>query len=326
MGFLEMKSVSSKTRDDYLQRFTMFNEWARGQRLPLNTLEERDRALSRYGSHLFERGGSSSDFSKTRAASAFWWDDVSKSGLELPRAKRAQIGFTKIAPESSRVPMPYVMMCALAAQLLLDQKPVEMACAVILMFIGYLRPCDALPLHCEQLVPPTRAAGRGHQHWSLLLHQEGSGSTSKVGAKDENLVLDNPDYHWFNPSLAQLRERHSGGKVFKFTYSELNTAVQKSLLALKYQEAGVQHLYQLRHGGASHEAAAGSRSLMDIKLRGRWSSARNMLRYEKGGRLAQVIARLAPQQLTWATACRDRLPAQLATSFWQQSSSRLPSK
>ena len=49
--------------------------------------------------------------------------------------------------------------------------------------------------------------------------------------------------------------------------------------------AGVGHLqlvpYMLRHGGASHDALAGRRSIAAIKKRGRWRSDQSLRRYQK---------------------------------------------
>jgi hypothetical protein len=55
------------------------------------------------------------------------------------------------------------------------------------------------------------------------------------------------------------------------------------------------HLYRLRHGGASHEAASRLRSLVGIQSRGRWQSLKSVRNYEKGSRLAQLFGSLDVQ-------------------------------
>ena len=63
------------------------------------------------------------------------------------------------------------------------------------------------------------------------------------------------------------------------------------------------HLYQLRHGGASHDSAGGFRSLEDVRRRGRWRSWASVRRYEKGSRIGQVLLKLPEDLRAHALSC-----------------------
>eukprot|EP00972_Heterocapsa_arctica_P021926 3226497-Heterocapsa_arctica.AAC.1 len=52
------------------------------------------------------------------------------------------------------------------------------------------------------------------------------------------------------------------------------------------------HLYRLRHGGASHDAAYRFRGLDAIQKRGSWRSATSVARYAKPARINQQMAAL----------------------------------
>lgn len=68
------------------------------------------------------------------------------------------------------------------------------------------------------------------------------------------------------------------------------------LEALAETEAAVAlggvHVHQLRHGGASHDFATRSRTLEEVRRRGRWRSWASVRRYEKEPRVAQMLHRL----------------------------------
>ena len=66
--------------------------------------------------------------------------------------------------------------------------------------------------------------------------------------------------------------------------------------------------YQLRHSGASSDRSSGLRSLDEIRKRGRWRSIASVDRYEKGGRVAEQLNRLAPGTQQYLKQCLEGLP------------------
>eukprot|EP00974_Lingulodinium_polyedra_P015541 1505344-Lingulodinium_polyedra.AAC.1 len=55
-------------------------------------------------------------------------------------------------------------------------------------------------------------------------------------------------------------------------------------------------LYQLRHGGPSHDRLHDLRTRGAVKDRGRWASDSSLRRYEAHARVQQVMQKLTPAQ------------------------------
>ena len=120
---------------------------------------------------------------------------------------------------------------------------------------------------------------------------------------DESLIHDNDEYHWMPELLRRLRGPHPCARpALQITYAEWSTAFKRasSALGLDFLEPS---LYQLRHGGASHELLTGVRPLDAIKKRGRWCSDASLKRYEKGGRVQQQLALLTAVQRAHCELC-----------------------
>ena len=77
--------------------------------------------MPRYSTEMFFDGATAGGFSKLRAAIAYVML-LGRGGPDLVRARRAQIGFNKLAPAESRLPLPYSMMTASGVKML------EMGC------------------------------------------------------------------------------------------------------------------------------------------------------------------------------------------------------
>ena len=65
--------------------------------------------------------------------------------------------------------------------------------------------------------------------------------------------------------------------------------------------------YQARHSGASEDRARGRRRQDEVQKRGRWSSIRSVMRYEKGGLLQQSALQLSSELRVYLQACEARL-------------------
>ena len=75
-------------------------------------------------------------------------------------------------------------------------------------------------------------------------------------------------------------------------------------MKLYINNIGPLHPYRWRHGGASMDFWEKHRDLVSIQKRGRWRAMASVRRYEKGGRLAQLLSKLpdTTQELaTWAS-------------------------
>ena len=97
-------------------------------------------------------------------------------------------------------------------------------------------------------------------------------------------------------------------RIFEITYRERNAQCAAAARQLKLENFGSEGthllpvLYQLRHGGASHELATGRREITALAKRGRWDSLVSVRRYEMGGRLTELVSRLTPDQVDFPEA------------------------
>ena len=79
--------------------------------------------------------------------------------------------------------------------------------------------------------------------------------------------------------------------IFSKTASQLREAMVSVAQKCALQPLG--DPYRLRHGGASRDFATGDRKQPNIQRRGRWKTAKSTRRYEKGGRLGQLMRSLS---------------------------------
>lgn len=177
-SLLEARSVTRNVEAGYTQKYNDFVDWASKTDRPLESLAERDESLALYGTHMFLEGYSAADFSKARAAAAFFWKDVSRAGRDLLRASKAQRGFAKLAPASPRVPAPWIMVAHVASELAV-RGHWEWAMTVLVLFMGYLRPLGG------HLCAPVKGAGPSHGLRSLLLHPSEGRTRSNIGETDQ---------------------------------------------------------------------------------------------------------------------------------------------
>ena len=89
-------------------------------------------------------------------------------------------------------------------------------------------------------------------------------------------------------------------RIFYLTLRERSAQYAEAVQQLGLSKFGPPVLYQLRHGGASHEVASGRRDLPPRMKRGRWSTLMSVRRYEKGGRLAELLGRLTAHEAAYA--------------------------
>jgi len=80
-------------------------------------------------------------------------------------------------------------------------------------------------------------------------------------------------------------------------------------LRLQLGVLGSLHPYRLRHTGASHDFAAGARELALVQRGGRWRDTRSLRRYEKGGRLSELLQLLPPAVQQHAAICERHVGA-----------------
>ena len=165
--------------------------------------------------------------------------------------------------------------------------------------------------------------------WTVTLHPEEDGIQSKTRESDCSLLVDNPDFPYMPALLELLKLRKIEGKkplaspkpmkqtqadhksvtsrIFHLTHREWSVQYAEAVQQLGLKMFGPPVLYQLRHGVASHEVASGRRGLPSLMKRGRWSTLHSVRRYEKGGRLAELLGRLTAPEAAYTQACQANI-------------------
>jgi hypothetical protein len=177
---------------------------------------------------------------------------------------------------------------------------------------AYLRPSEAFRILARHLAPPTPTIAA----WSLTLHPYEGGHPSKTEVFDESLLLgDIGVLKEVAAPLGQLAKNRAlespSAPLFRTTQ-----ALWRRRFISAAAEIGLPHsmLYQLRHSGASLDAALRLRSIQQVQQRGRWASFSSVRRYEKGGRLAEQANMLSPALRVRANYVSKRLDTMLAAA------------
>ena len=191
---------------------------------------------------------------------------------------------------------------------LLETGERECALVVLVAFECYLRPGEAHRLRCCDVVAPVGRAGRAHRYGSLVLHPAEALISSKTREFDETVLLDLSRQRPLLRALLQhARNRPPSERLFTVSQSYVATAFARAGRELKLSSLGAPHMYQLRHGGGSHDFSSQVRDLAAVQLRGRWRSAQSVRRYQKGGRLTQQLRKLPPPLQRHAVRCGERV-------------------
>ena len=179
--------------------------------------------------------------------------------------------------------------------------------ALLVLFIGYLRPGELFKLTLASLVAPQSGVG-GSPHWSLVLgDQTVGGAPCKTGEFNESVTLD-WGLEWASPLFRLLSGRPLTGPLWTFDAPHLTTVMLQAATVSGVSVLAPQ-LFALRHGGASHDALSHRRSLQDIKNRGRWRTDASVRRYLKSAMALRELSRLSNATLDYAARVEKSLAA-----------------
>jgi len=320
MTFLEWNSIREGTAKNYNDALQMFNDWMRSNNLKAETVSELDSVACEYLEHQYFLGFNHDVGDKLLAAFVYGSLTISTLGrAALPRMQRCLRSYRRLAPGSSRAPLPYLGLMAMVGTAYALNQPM-FGLALLIQFSCYLRPHELLALKRRQLVPP---ASQTPLVWGLLLAPEGHGERSKTQQFDESVLVD-----WVHlPSFAQaLRKlwatKHDDERLWRFEHQEFNQTFVRVA-----EVSGVAtlnpHPYSLRHGGASHDVLTNRRSLDSVKLRGRWRAEASVRRYLKHARAMREESRLPAATSAYAKVIEKNLDVLLAGKFAAPSPPRL---
>ena len=221
--------------------------------------------------------------------------------LTLPRAARALKGWRLLAPPKQRLPLPRQAVMAICGWLM-ARRQAQMAVAVALAFCCYLRPSELMALRGSHLVPPCSLANL--PFWGLLLHDSDLGIPGKTGTWDAAVTLDLDQFLW--PAMAAL---HAGRRhhqpVWDFQLYQLRTLFKQACQELGLEKL-TDHLYGLRHGGASDDLLHRRRGLISIRERGRWLTDTSLRRYAKPTLLQRELTKVPPAVLAFGSQVQQQ--------------------
>jgi len=290
LSVLELEAVRPSTAAGYRRHAARFVEWCRAEGHNWTDLMTLDLILVTYFSHLFMDGLDSATGASTVAAIRFLLPRlVSPKLFPLPRAERALRGWKALVPPAQRLPVPRAVAGAIAGVMMNWNLPL-MALCVLMSFAAYLRPGECHRLKGRDLVPPQPHAGRAHRAWGLIVNNAEDGRPGKTGVTDEAIMMDKTP--WLDSALAALRSiRGETQDLWDFTMDEFRQKFYQAVELLSLDNPRP-HLYSLRHGGASRDLLTETRTMAEVKLRGRWQTDKSLRRYGKATRLQAAIAAL----------------------------------
>ena len=311
---LEDAAVTPASRRRYAAAWESVQHLVCRSRSALRSFSVIDANLAKHLLDMYLDGEDLSAAQYLVAAVLFFCPLVKAAGmLRLPRVRQSLQGWRRLAPPQSRLPIPFEAVALLATWGFLNNY-VSAALHMLLNFMLYLRPTEGLHLRCQDLVRPP-ARHRRYRRWTVVLHPLELGRSSKTNEYDETLELD-MDYHdQVGDAIARVQKVDSRGPeepLFTHSLRDLHRLLEHGSAALGLQPLGPLHPYRLRHGGASHDFSLGLRDLAGVQLRGRWRSQASVRRYQKGGRLAQLFARLPAEVQRQATEAANRLGSRCA--------------
>lgn len=269
---------------DYHRRVLVFQNFCSLLGLRTSTSSQVDHALTVFFNQSFEEGLDISEAQKAFAAVQEAFPVVGRQGLS--RSRRSLKGWKNLDPGQSRTPLawPFISLLALT---MMQLGEVRCALCILTMFTTYIRPCEALKLLKRDVVRSTDLG----VSWALNVNTSEEAQQSKVGLQDEAMLLDNKMLDYLGPALGVLAQGLPFTTLFEMQYPQLHRTWHATLahLGLPMETAD---LYQLRHSGASWDRLKKVRSLLEIKLRGRWSSDASLKRYESHAKVAQLYEKL----------------------------------
>ena len=326
---LETVSVGPATRKQYLMVLWMLASWGMGASTRAMTgcpevpmmkgLKfliqlakqdwELDDLVAGFLDSAFWEGAHSLLAGRVRSALGWLLPKFQKHGDgHLPRLAQSKLAAERRSPGSTPLPLPeeFIYATVMIVAFLLEARglPPDAAMGLMLAHHCYLRPGELSRVLWKMIVP-----GSGtHRHKAVVvLHPAEARKPSKTGEFDETVVIDLP---WLATLILKRRLlRNANSRVVGIPMLLLQEIFKEAQVKLGIAAVlGLRTLYVLRHSGASSDAWEERRDLSAIQRRGRWRAASSVRRYEKGGRLAEQLARCSAQMQQFAAMSMARLP------------------
>ena len=306
---LELLKLAGPTRLDYKNRLDSLDAWRRDQNLDdpicidglgLLLLERLD--------WMFFEGLLVGEGDKLVASISFFFPKL-KSHPEWPvRLKAALAGWNRRAPGRSMAPLPINAVYAIVGALL-HLRRFWSAAFVVLQFITYMRPGEVESLKVSQIIAPRLVSGM-HPSWAVVIAPLEAPAPAKSGVREETMLVDLAEHSWVGPLILHplTTGRHPDDLVFQVSNADLLKDWREALQVLGWQELDLSR-YCIRHSGASADLAAQTRTMAEVKVRGRWIADSSMKRYLKVGRAMALSHELSDATLQFGGEVRKKAEA-----------------
>ena len=304
-SLLEPNYPREATRRDYSRRLDKL--WAFGRAHGFNGIlpEELDVLLIDYCDYMHLEGEQIDAGTRLKAALEDWDPHLGVKGeKKLPRFNRCLKAWAAAGPMRARRALPFLVVAGLVGALMKGGFR-ETALRVLLLFTAYLRPSESSLKKCE-LIPPVKGGSIEMTCYAVLLRPQELGLVRKCGTFDDTIVLDDKRFSFLGPALELLGHRkRKEATLFADELPAVRRHIEWARRAINLKQEV--SLHQLRHSGASHDAATGSREMLSIKKRGGWSSDSSLLRYQKHGQLQAFVHSLSEDTRAWCEFCDKNL-------------------
>ena len=299
--------MTPAVKDGYRRAVALFLYFCVALNLPLGTKEAIDEALCKFGDEQFAEGGGPSIGERLLSA---WLDAYPEYVAgDFPKFTRSLRAWRRLRPKRGRHPLPYAVLCALAAFVAGHTDGGALGgISLVVLFDAYLRTYELLGLKIKDVLWPAGAL----QHLSLLVCPFEGKRPTKSGVYDDTVVMNSvlrPEAERLLAAAVQLRMDQGAGpddRLFPFSHEALLRWFNDGLVFLSLGGWGFV-LYSCRHGAPSEDMARNARSLAEIQRRGRWVADSSVRRYEQRGRLHLVLSRIDPTVLMFCQQCQQHI-------------------
>ena len=245
-----------------------------------------DNLIAEYLNEEFFEGGDGGLGSRLIAAVSWALPSLARGAATLPRSRTAAVAFKRLAPGTSRLPVPESLVFGIA-MVLAAQGRWTGAVSVMLAHHLYLRPSELGRLTWSMVVfPPPKSLDSKFP--TVTLHPLEGGVASKTREYDESMMI---DWVWLGEVLRKEKPRHKGSdSVLNLSTTELNSWLSEAAAIMQLPfDLGPSTMNRFRHSGPSADYASQRRSLKESKHRGRWVADSSMRRYQKGARVNELL-------------------------------------
>ncbi|CAK0812663.1 unnamed protein product, partial [Prorocentrum cordatum] len=242
---LARRSVSARQESQYCDQNQRFLAWTREQGLRHQRIADLEVVVVEMFNQMYYGGWRPNAASKMVVAIADHRPVAGPGCVNLARVLVARWGFAKLRPPRARLPPPWAAAC-LVAKRLVDVESWRKGAAVVFTITHYWRPREVLRIRERDLVPPAGGRRRSALKWSVTLRPQELAISSKTGARDESIVVDNAEAF---PLIEALMRRlcGSGGKAlaFPFRHREWAANFESAAKAVGLQGEATPVLYML---------------------------------------------------------------------------------